>query len=347
MRLRSRARGVGVVSGALLAASLFASGCFVRPYQVTRVVHGRRVPGPFVRAEAYAAYLRGAMLEAEGRPREAIAAYEEVLRYDPESPDPWTRIGASLCALGDPNPWAAFDRATKLDPTYDAAWSERARCHLSREELASAREAARQAVTLEPLVIDNTLLYAQTLERSGEAAEAMRWLDALVALHPDSVEAHRTRWELARRAGDRARERASAERLAMLAPDVVASSALDRIDEALDRRDLEAARRWALSARVSGGWLALRAIELGQIEEAKAQAELVAAVDPTDADARVALAWLALLRGDEAAMQDALSDLPEEAAPLSGLGARMLGELVARRVGYAMDGADAGVAVSR
>lgn len=346
MRLRSRALGI-VGAAALVATGLVNAGCFARSYEVTRIVHGRRVPGRFVKAEAYEAYMRGAMLEAEGRERDAIAAYREVLRHDPESPDPWTRIGASLCALGDPSPWAAFERAVALDPTYDAAWAERARCHLSRDELAQAEEAARRAVSLEPFVLDNTLLLARTLERAEKVEEAWRWLDAFVVLHPDSVEAHRARWELAQRTGDAARERASADRLAMLAPDLMARSPLDRIDDALHAHDLEAARRWTVSARRSGGWLALRAIELGHIEEAKAQAELIASVDPADADAWVALAWLALLRGDETAFRAAFSAPPSEMAPLSDLGARLLEQILARRVGYALGAADGEAEVTR
>jgi len=336
MRLGARAVGLaGVV--AFAAISLTSTGCFRGSYAVTRVVHGKRVPGRFVKGEAYAAYLEAAMLEAEGRFQEAIAAYHEVLGHDPHSPDPWTRIGASLCALGDPNPWSAFDRAHELDPTYDAAWAERALCHLSRDELGPAREAARQAVTLEPLVIENTLLYARTLERSGAIDEAWRWLDGLVAAHPDSVEAQRARLELALRTGDRVRELAAAERLAELAPDTVrrdapsALSPLARIDEALGRGDLEAARRWALAARMSPGWLALRALELGRIEEAKAQAELVSAADPADADARVALLWLAHLGKDETALKAALTT-PTHSTALSETGARLLNELLRRRV---------------
>lgn len=331
MRLRSLALALLVFAGA---------GCFVGSPVVTRVVHGKRVPGRFVKAEAYAAYLQGAMLEAEGREREAIAAYREALRHDPESPDPWTRIGASLCALGDPDPWAAFDRASSLDPTYDAAWAERARCHLAREEHGPARLSARRAVALEPLVLDNALLLTRALELSGDLDEARRWLDGLVAAHPASVEAHRARLDFALRTGDRVREEASAERLAELAPDSVkleadapSLSPLARLDQALLDHDLEAARRWALTARRSAGWIALRAIELGRIDEAKAQAELVFAADPADSDARVALLWLAQVERDDTTLRATLAKLPKEAGPLSELGARLLDELLRRRLG--------------
>src|SRR5690606_26079088 len=153
--------------------------------------------------------------------RDAVVAYREALRHDSARADTWTRLGASLCALGDPDPWAAFDRASSLDPSYDAAWSERARCHLAREEPTLATTASRRAARPEPQILDNALLHARVLEASGELDEARRWLDGLVVTHPASVEAHRARWDFAIRTGDRVREEAAAERIAALAPDSV------------------------------------------------------------------------------------------------------------------------------
>src|SRR6266542_636697 len=131
-----------------------ASGC-ASSGSVTRVTAGHRVEGRFVEDEAYAAYLRGVVFETEGQLDAAISAYTEATRHDPDSAELWTRIGALRCATvarsEEPgaDPWDAFRRALKLDPQYEEAWTERARCFLRRGHLENAAEAARMAVSLD------------------------------------------------------------------------------------------------------------------------------------------------------------------------------------------------------
>lgn len=325
---------------ALLGLAVATTGCFGGPYTVTRVVDGRRVVGPFVSQNAYSAYLQGATLEAEGKNREALVAYEQALRHDPESPDLWTRVGAVKCALGD-NPHSAFARAVALDSEYEAAWAALAHCHLARGEDERALQALRTAVSVEPQRRENIIELARVLELVGKAEEARRWLDALAIAEPKSVEVHRARLELALRTGDRVRVEASARRFVELAPDVSRElservpslSPLARIDDALLRHDLDEARRLALSARVANGTVALRAVRLGRLSEGRELAQMALAADPADSDARVAAAAVAELTRDDAALDEALSDLPAEAAPLSELGRNLIGEMVRRRLG--------------
>lgn len=327
----------------LVGLSLTAIGCFRGPSTVVRVVDGKRIVGPFVNERAYASYLQASTLEAEGNLREALSLYRRALRHDAKSADIWTKIGSLECALGE-SPWASFERALALDSRYEAAWTSLARCHSMREEYEEAAPAARMAVFVEPANLDNLLLLAEALERVGKVEEAGRWLDELAIARPLSLEAHRARLDFAIRAGDSVRKEASARRLAELAPDMSKSlaervpslSPLARIDEALLRHDLEGARRLSLEARMGKGLLALRAVSLGRLSEGREQAELALAADPSDSDARVALAMVAELKHDDDALGEALSNLPNEAASLSELGRQLLGELVRMRAGDAM-----------
>lgn len=320
--------------------ALVLSGCLGGSYAVPRVVEGRTIMGRFVSEDAYAAYLQASMLESEGKTRAGLFAYEQALDLDPRSPDIWTRIGASKCALGE-SPWAAFERASSLDPEYEAVWTAQAECHLSRGEPGRALDAARAAVRVEPNTTANVILLARVLANMGKAEEARVFLDELTIRAPLSVEAHRARLELALAMGDVARVEASARRIAEIAPDlsnelaerVPSLSPLARIDEALRGHDLDEARRLALSARISSGELALRALALGGLAEAREQADFALAADPADSDARVAKALVARLENDDAALEEVLSNLPPEAAPLSELGVRMLEEILKRRLG--------------
>src|SRR5689334_18967344 len=152
-----RSTGVRALSALLPVALTATTGGCASSSTVTRSVRGRLVRGRFVTDDAYAAYLRGALLEAQGNREAALTAYAEGARYDPESPELLTKIGALICERQDATgngtgarSGAAFDRAAAIDPDYEEAWTERARCHLKRGQLAEAERAARVAVSLDP-----------------------------------------------------------------------------------------------------------------------------------------------------------------------------------------------------
>jgi tetratricopeptide (TPR) repeat protein len=161
-------------SGVLTACvALGVAGCGFRP-SVDRAYEGSVVRGRFVEPEAYAAFLRGAMAQAAGDSREALAAYEDARRADGDSPEIWTRIGEVRCAL-DARAGEAerdFARALDLDPRYARAWSARARCALSRGDAPGARAAAEQAAALDPSADGANVLLTRAAATGGSPADA-------------------------------------------------------------------------------------------------------------------------------------------------------------------------------
>jgi len=312
------------------------------------MVGGHRIEGRFVADQAYAAYLKGVVLETQGQSDAALSAYGEAIEHDPDSAELWTRIGALRCAetakpgaaVKTVGPWDAFTRASEIDPTYEETWTERARCHLKRGELDSAARAARVGLSLDPERAEPAILLALILERQGHDDEARRWLDGLLARDPRSIEAHEAMLAFAARTRDDPRRQTSAEALDLLRPPrstkplpghgPIASS---DIDAALERGDFDRARSLALAARMSSGLLALRAAALGRVAFARRESELVLAADPADCDARVAAAVAADLTRDDAALERAALRVPSPGAPLSPLGALLFAELLKRRVG--------------
>jgi tetratricopeptide (TPR) repeat protein len=314
------------------------------------MVGGHRVEGRFVADEAYAAYLRGVVLETQGHLDAAAAAYGEAIRHDPDSAELWTRIGVLRCAAktqpGDPatsaGPWDAFTHASEIDPDYEETWTERARCHLKRGQLDNAARAARVAVSLDPERSEAAVLLALILERQGNVVEARRWLDGLIVREPTSIEAHDAMLAFAARTHDEARGEAAERALAELRPARsaeqplrLARPSLSEVDAALVQGDFDRARKLALASRLSSGTLALRAVALGSADFAHEQAELVLAADPSDNDARIAAAVAADLTRDEPAFARALSSVPAFTMPLSPLATLLMGELLGRRVGPA------------
>lgn len=331
----------------LVVSILLGVGC-ASSYPVTRMVGGHRVEGRFVGDQAYAAYLKGVVLETEGRLDAAATAYEEAIVHDPDSAELWTRIGALRCSApakpGAPasgnGPWDAFTRAAEIDPEYEETWTERARCHLRHGQLEQAARAARIATSLDPDRAEPPLLLAQILERQGRLIEARQWLDGLIIREPTSAEGLEAMAGFAGRTHDDARREASEHMLSSLRPPRDgdqpfrrARPSLAEIDAALATGDFERAQNLALSARLSSGALALRAAALGIVTFARAHAGLVLSADPSDSDARVAAAVAADLARDEDSLSTALTSLPASSTPLSPLATLLMAELLDRRLG--------------
>ncbi|HMJ52761.1 MAG TPA: tetratricopeptide repeat protein [Polyangiaceae bacterium] len=334
------------LSASFTAFVLLATAC-ASSTAVTRSVGGRLVHGRFVTDDAYTAYLRGALLEEQGNREAALTAYTEGARHDPDSPELLTKIGALICdrqegagtaAIGKPG--AAFDRAAAIDPAYEEAWTERARCNLKRGQLAAAEHAARMAVSLDPDRIEPALLLALVLEHRERIDEAARWLQGLVVRYPASAAAQEAMAAFAERTHDEARRAAAERALAELGARtnrrnraVKVRPTVADVDAAIARGAFDDARRLALSARVSSGALALRAAAVGAAAFAQSQAELVLAADPRDADARVAAAIAADLLRDDDALARAMAEARLVDTTISPLAHLLMAELLERRVG--------------
>jgi hypothetical protein len=218
---------------ALLAPASF--GC-AHPWVVQRAYGGDLVEGRYVAPEAYAAFLRGAIAEAERRPADALIAYEEAAQRDSASPEPWTRMAEVRCATGGSaevkRGERAIEHALALDPGYAPAWAARAACAAARGDTPTEHAAATRAALLDPRGDGANILLARSSDVGPTSGDARAVLVALTVTAADPVvawnalavwsEAHgdvglwaRALVELARRAPERREAIArSAEELA-------------------------------------------------------------------------------------------------------------------------------------
>lgn len=320
----ARVRRVSCACAALACA--LATACAGTHGSVTRLVDGRTIDGSFVSADAYAAFLRGAVAQEEGRYAEALAAFEQVLAIDPDDPEPWSRVAMVRCTQrsGDPAGAVAAARALHLDPDYGPAHFAEAWCGSGALRASLERSAFASPHAVEPQ------LWLTVLD--GEAGQRERGQERLLALalgQPSAAVLTALGWWArgrgaprtaarawaaacardARRVGDafgRVTElagdgelgaaRALAGALLDLRSPVVGTArsvpALARrlgVDEALARGDAARARARAATARMSLDEVAGRAIILGRPEIALPIAELVAQADPTSESARLAV----------------------------------------------------------
>ncbi len=127
--------------------------------------------GKAVEPQAYAAFLRGAMAEADGDPKAAIAAYEEASGLDPKSPEIWTRIGEVSCraAPRDPRADEAFAHAFEENPMFSRLPAARSRCQVARGEIAAGRALAAEASARDPTADGANVLWATTAIRAEAA----------------------------------------------------------------------------------------------------------------------------------------------------------------------------------
>lgn len=320
----------------LLAGSLSACSS---GGEVTRLVRGQPMPGRYISVAAYASYARGAYLESHGDLRGAALAYEQAARFDDQSAEVWTKIAELRCRRGDRGAEAAYREARRLDAEYEPVWRSLAHCELRRGAPRAALRYALHALKLDPNQDETSLLLVRIYERLGLMQDAERYLDAWVARAPRSVAALQTLLQFARRRGDGARAERAQGALRLLRSqrkDVLDLTRRDRfydIDRALQRRELERARELAVLASVSSSLLAVRAAALGASELAVKQAELVLAADASDSDARIALLVAADLVGDVAQFERWLVHRAFDAPAPSPLAARLMADLLARRVG--------------
>lgn len=304
---------VGAPCGLLLVL-LTTSGCsFFGPSTVDRRFHGKTVEGPFVSPEAYAAMTRGSVHEAKGELEAAKRDYGSATRDAPDLAEPWARLGAVLCRLGE-DAGPAFRRGASVDPSLATVWMERARCLLLQKRPADAASAANVALRLAPSDVQTSLLLHEMLQAADDRAGATRIFRGMEARWPDDP-----------------RVRALASSLEPAVP-----SARDAVDAALRAGDEPRAERLAKAARLPLAALALRAAACGRLSLAARLAALVFRADPASSDARVALLVTADLQRDETVFREALGSGPlvidgSPAPRLSPLAEALLADLLQRR----------------
>jgi tetratricopeptide (TPR) repeat protein len=323
--------------GTLLCA-VAASGCGFGSPTVVRVVDGKPIEGDFIDPVTYSLFARGAYHEHRGELDHAQRAYEAAAERDPESPGIWARLGAVLCEAGAPGHERAFALAEHADAEFAPLWYERARCALKRGEGQAALSAAERAVELEPSDEDNSIVLAEAFERLGRTDDALRFLSATVVARPSAVAAWNALSQIASRHGRRAELHRAEQALARLSRAGVArikpppERGKPGIDEAISAGELERARRLAIDSKLPADELAVRAAALGRAKLASEQAELVLAADPSNGNAWVAALVAADLVADAVRFEQALGALERDALLPGPLAARLMADLLARRV---------------
>lgn len=318
----------GIATRGAVVVAILGAGC-THQAVVDRAYDARVVEGRFIEPRAYAAFLQGAIAEASGDSKEALAAYGRAEDLDPGGPEIWTRMAAVRCATNpnDSRADEALARAFAIDGEYARAWAVKAKCAFARGDEIGARSAARRLAQAAPGSGTSTRL--SFTKPTGQDAAMRDTLVALTATAPDRTvglralatwaETHGdvTLWAgslvmLAKiaplqrddiagsaeamagmGAGDQARAVAGAAADASDAPPSSAAHPLAwrlSVDEAIASRDVQAVQCRATRTHLPLDEVAARALLAGDIEMARDMGSTVFRADPRDDGARLVLA---------------------------------------------------------
>jgi tetratricopeptide (TPR) repeat protein len=317
-----------LVNRSLLVAATFSTLAACTPLTVKRAAFGSTYEGRYIPARAYEAYARGVVAERDGAMNEALSAYEEAARLDPDGAEPLTRIAAVHCSTKRvAEGLAALEQAKELAPSFAAVHREGARCQLLANEPQLALAEAELALVLAPEDTEVIELLVRVLDQLKQTDRGDALLVATCIARSDGGMC-RVLERRAKEAGKPALARVAAAKPERSSRPT--KETLLTVDTALRAGDLKLARSRALRAGLAQGELALRALALSRADLALEQARLVALASPDDVAARIA--WMLASGADQKQLEEAMqaSSSPEALSPLGEL---LLYEWLTIRVG--------------
>jgi cellulose synthase operon protein C len=177
---------------ALLFLLSFGQGCASKQPTVTKLVNGKLIETRSVSPRAYEHATRAMVYEEEDRFEEAVTEYKAAIEYDQESPELNARLAEAYIELGDvANAQAAIKRSAALAPTVDGVVAG-AHLALHRGDAKGAAAALLQALPLLNFSEDAEAAERVYLERADAQLmallpqEAMGTIETLLSSLPSS-----------------------------------------------------------------------------------------------------------------------------------------------------------------
>ena len=132
----------------------------------------------------------GNALAMQGNYIEAVQAYNEAIKIDPEYAAAWNNKGLALDEMGEyEEAILAYEEALKLDPEYADAWYNKGNALYSQGEYQEAIEAYDEAIKLHPEDAEAWNNRGVALRGQGKCAEAIMAYDEAIRLDSEHADA--------------------------------------------------------------------------------------------------------------------------------------------------------------
>jgi len=133
----------------------------------------------------------GFVLDATGRPEEALKSYEEALRLDPSLPEAHFNYAGTMLAQGQIDTAIKEYRETlRLDPNFAKAYANLGTALEKKGQAEEALAQCAEAVRVDPGSSELRINLGLMLVRMGRVDEAVSHLSAAVSQDPENVPAH-------------------------------------------------------------------------------------------------------------------------------------------------------------
>lgn len=174
----------------LLGASLVALGKNAEGLEELDLAVNSLPEDPTLRLELAQAYRQA------GRPLEGLAQLRDLSRADPSNPELIYQVASAYVGLVE---WC-FGEMRRLGPASARVWQAAAQNQMALGDFAAAAASLEEAVKVAPKMTDLNLMLAQAYARQGKLLEAIRAVDAELALVPTNRGAQQLREVLVQRA---------------------------------------------------------------------------------------------------------------------------------------------------
>jgi tetratricopeptide (TPR) repeat protein len=140
--------------------------------------------------DANAWYNKGVALDQHDKNDEAIQAYDRAIEIDPQYTEAWTLKGIALDDQGKYElAILAFDKVIELNPEYSMAWNNKGYALVLQGKYAEAIQAFNKSIELDPNNADAWDSKGEALRRQGKYEEAIQALDKAIELDPNLADA--------------------------------------------------------------------------------------------------------------------------------------------------------------
>jgi tetratricopeptide (TPR) repeat protein len=135
-------------------------------------------------------YVLGIGYAEAGQPAQAIEAYQQALRINPEYADCWNNLGITYSKSGQTaKALEAYQQALRINPEFSKVWNNLGLTYSRAGQSTQAVEAYRQALRIDPEYVDAWVNLGITYDDARQTTQAIEAYQQALRINPEYVDA--------------------------------------------------------------------------------------------------------------------------------------------------------------